>query len=133
MAKCPSCGAPIDANLKTCPYCGAKIELPMSTQEQTHQESKKRDSVEDELDDMNRKDLKEYIDDHDLDILVMKSWSDDDIREAIRTELTRLKKYADTDDDAKIGCLSKLGCLWDWLIGIVVFIVIVAIGFAIFA
>lgn len=41
MAKCLSCGAPIDANLKTCPYCGAKIELPMSTQEQTHQESKK--------------------------------------------------------------------------------------------
>lgn len=57
----------------------------------------------DEFDDMDRKELKKYIKDNELDITVKKSMEDDDIREAIRAvekSSDEETKEEDDDDDA---------------------------------
>ena len=68
MAKCPSCGAPIDANLKTCPYCGAMIELPNPTPVVVQQKTEHRNT--EDVAHMSRAELKRYIADHEYDIKV---------------------------------------------------------------
>ena len=137
MAKCPSCGAPIDASLKTCPYCGAMIELPNPTPVVVQQKTEHRNT--DDVAHMSRAELKRYIADHEYDIKVLKSWSDDDIRDAIYlAEYDEISAAEESKD--KEGCLNgiidgALGCLGSilyWIIGIVVFGVIVGIGAAIF-
>lgn len=58
------------------------------------------DSDSDEFDDMERNDLKKYIKQNELDIVVKKSMSDDDIREAIRAAVSKNEDEEDTDVDA---------------------------------
>lgn len=54
-------------------------------EESDDEEESDEDSEEgDELDDMDRGELKDYIKENELEITVKKSWSDDDIREKIR-------------------------------------------------
>lgn len=48
------------------------------------EEEEDEDDEGDGLDEMDRKELKAHIKDEELDVAVKKSWSDDDIREAIR-------------------------------------------------
>ena len=55
---------------------------------------------DDEFDDMERNDLKKYIKQNELDIVVKKSMSDDDIREAIRAAVSKNEDEEDTDADA---------------------------------
>ena len=57
-------------------------------------------SDSDEFDDMERNDLKKYIKQNELDIVVKKSMSDDDIREAIRAAVSKNEDEEDTDADA---------------------------------
>ena len=118
MANCPSCGAPIDAHLDKCPYCGATIEFPKSAQATAHRGIRNSDFAEDELDNMSRSELLQIIEDRNLDIKVMKSWSDDEIRDAIRLEQATV---AIIDDKENEGSSSKgflLNLLW-LLIGLI--------------
>ena len=55
---------------------------------------------DDEFDDMERNDLKKYIKQNELDIVVKKSMSDDDIREAIRAAVSKNEDEEDMDADA---------------------------------
>lgn len=55
----------------------------------------------DELDDMDRGELKDYIKESELEITVKKSWSDDDIREKIREAM------GDEEDNAKTAAAPK--------------------------
>ena len=55
---------------------------------------------DDEFDDMERNDLKKYIKQNELDIVVKKSMSDDDIREAIRAAVSKNEDEEDADADA---------------------------------
>ena len=55
---------------------------------------------DDEFDDMERNDLKKYIKQNELDIVVKKSMSDDDIREAIRAAVSKNEDEEDADTDA---------------------------------
>ena len=126
MAKCPSCGAPVDANQKKCPYCGAKIDTPTTAPVTTAQdEVNVDDSEEDELDEMNRSQLKEYIKEMEYTVKVTKSMSDEDIRREIRREQAVLDRILEqNDDDENEGCGSKIkGCflelIW-WIVGVVV-------------
>ena len=57
-------------------------------------------SDSDEFDDMERNDLKKYIKQNELDIVVKKSMSDDDIRDAIRAAVAANEDDEDTDDDS---------------------------------
>lgn len=52
----------------------------------------------DEFDDMDRKELKAYIKENELEISVKKSMSDDDIRDAIREALKNADEDSDEDD-----------------------------------
>ena len=69
-----------------------------SEEEEAEEETDEEDSDEeetdsDEFDDMDRKELKHYIKENELDITVKKSMSDDDIRDLIR------EAVADSDDE----------------------------------
>ena len=126
MAKCPSCGAPVDANQKKCPYCGAKIDTPTTAPVTTAQdEVNVDDSEEDELDEMNRSQLKEYIKEMEYTVKVTKSMSDEDIRREIRREQAVLDRILEqNDDDENEGGGSNIkGCflelIW-WIVGVVV-------------
>ena len=57
------------------------------------------DTDGDEFDDMERPELKKYIKDNGLDIVVKKSMSDDDIRDAIRAAQNNDDDDSDDDDD----------------------------------
>lgn len=57
-------------------------------------------SDSDEFDDMERTDLKKYIKQNELDIVVKKSMSDDDIRDAIRAAVSKNEDEEDTDTDS---------------------------------
>lgn len=66
-----------------------------SEEEETDDEddSEEEETDSDEFDDMNRKELKHYIKENELEITVKKSMSDDDIRDLIR------ESVADSDDE----------------------------------
>lgn len=66
-----------------------------SEEEETDDEddSEEEETDSDEFDDMNRKELKHYIKENELEITVKKSMSDDDIRDLIR------EAVADSDDE----------------------------------
>ena len=66
-----------------------------SEEEETDDEddSEEEETDSDEFDDMDRKELKHYIKENELEITVKKSMSDDDIRDLIR------EAVADSDDD----------------------------------
>ena len=66
-----------------------------SEEEETDDEddSEEEETDGDEFDDMDRKELKHYIKENELEITVKKSMSDDDIRDLIR------EAVADSDDD----------------------------------
>ena len=66
-----------------------------SEEEETDDEddSEEEETDSDEFDDMDRKELKRYIKENELEITVKKSMSDDDIRDLIR------EAVADSDDD----------------------------------
>ena len=67
-----------------------------SEEEETDSEeedSEEEETDSDEFDDMNRKELKHYIKENELEITVKKSMSDDDIRDLIR------EAVADSDDE----------------------------------
>ena len=76
-------------------------EEPEDSEEEDSEEEETDDSEEeeeedtdgDEFDDMDRKELKHYIKENELEITVKKSMSDDDIRDLIR------EAVADSDDD----------------------------------
>ena len=57
------------------------------------EEEEEEDTNDDEFDDMDRKELKHYIKENELEITVKKSMSDDDIRDLIR------EAVADSDDE----------------------------------
>ena len=65
-----------------------KVEEPEETDEE-----EETDEDSDEFDDMDRKELKHYIKENELEITVKKSMSDDDIRDLIR------EAVADSDDE----------------------------------
>ena len=65
-------------------------------------ESEEEENVEesgDELDDMDRSELKAYIKEHELDVKVTKKMEDDDIREAIRAAEAENDNDSDEQDD----------------------------------
>lgn len=76
-----------------------KVEEPEETDEEEEtddeddSEEEETDEDSDEFDDMDRKELKHYIKENELEITVKKSMSDDDIRDLIR------EAVADSDDE----------------------------------
>lgn len=79
-----------------------KVEDDDESDEETEEETSSDDEEEeaeesdgDKFDDMDRKELKKYIKDNELDVTVKKSMEDDDIREAIRAA----EKSSDDDDE----------------------------------
>lgn len=67
-------------------------------QEETEDEPEAEDDSNDPLAEMDRTALKAYIKENSLAVKVKKSWSDDDIREAIRTAEASIKDN-DTEDE----------------------------------
>ena len=67
-------------------------------QEETEDEPEEEDDSNDPLTGMDRTALKAYIKENSLAVKVKKSWSDDDIREAIRTAEASIKDN-DTEDE----------------------------------
>lgn len=69
-------------------------------EEDNSEDDSNEDSNEDsdEFDDMDRKELKAYIKENELEISVKKSMSDDDIRDAIREALKNADEDSDEDD-----------------------------------
>ena len=79
-----------------------KVEDDDESDEETEEETASDDEDEeaeesdgDKFDDMDRKELKKYIKDNELDVTVKKSMEDDDIREAIRAA----EKSSDDEDE----------------------------------
>ena len=73
-----------------------------SEDEDADDESEEEENVEeggDELDDMDRSELKAYIKEHELDVKVTKKMEDDDIREAIRAAESENGNDEDEQDD----------------------------------
>ena len=56
-----------------------------------------------DLDAMNRKELKQYIKEEELDITVKKKWDEEDIRDAIQEALEAGSDDDDDDDDDEVG------------------------------
>jgi hypothetical protein len=73
-------------------------------EEETEEEEEEETPAEDgdELDELDRSELKKYIKDNDLEVTVKKSMSDDDIREAIREAMggeEETEEEEETEDD----------------------------------
>ena len=74
-----------------------KVEEPEEEEEETDEEED--DSEGDEFDEMDRSELRAYIKENDLDIVVKKSMSEDDIREAIRAASEDSEEETEEEDD----------------------------------
>jgi hypothetical protein len=72
--------------------------------EDSDDEDEDEDSDDDDgLDDMSRKELKQYIKENELDVKVKKSWDDSDIVEAIRGAESDDDDDDDDDEDGEMG------------------------------
>jgi hypothetical protein len=103
--KCPKCKNPIEDDAAVCEWCGCTIPDDVSEVDDLS-ELDELSELDDEFSEMDRVQLKAYIREHALGIVVRKSMTDDDIRVAIRivTEAKTANKSSD-DRSWQIGCM----------------------------
>lgn len=77
-------------------------EEPEEEEDDEEEEAEEDEDEGDQFDDMDRSALKSYIRENELDVTVKKSWSDDDIREAIRAA-----EGVDEEEDEKPAPKAK--------------------------
>jgi len=68
-------------------------------EEDDEEEEAEEEAEEDELDDLDRDELKKYIRDNELEVSVKKSMSDEDIREAIREAVNEEEEEGEEEED----------------------------------
>ena len=76
-----------------------KTEDDEDDDDETEEDSEEDETEDDELSDLDRSELKKFIKDKKLEIVVKKSMSDDDLRDAIREKLNSDDEDSEEDDD----------------------------------
>jgi hypothetical protein len=76
--------------------------------EEDEEEDEEEEDDEDVLAELNRKELKAFIKENELDVKVKKSMSDDDIRDAIREEIDEDDEDEDEDEEEEEDIKTKL-------------------------
>lgn len=87
----------------------AGSEEAESKESESESEEAESEEAEVDLDEMDRAELKAYIKENDLEIVVMKNWEDDEIREKIR-EVSEESEEAESEETSKP---KKLACFGD--------------------